>query len=100
MANLHIVRPSDSRFVHSVARSVASGNGQDLITPDGLRDILVVKRRGQTQILLMNAPLLRAVYVPYVDGQESQVVISFAIGTFFSSLLDNVGFYPLPMIGK
>jgi AraC-like DNA-binding protein len=101
MHNRHNVRPSDSPFIQAVTYSASAGAGQDIITPDGLWDLIIARRNGQASVFLMTSPLMKATSVSYEAGDES-LVISFKPGAFItagSGKLDTKGMYALPMMG-
>ncbi|HET9412210.1 MAG TPA: helix-turn-helix domain-containing protein [Candidatus Saccharimonadales bacterium] len=81
----------------TVVQTYANSDGEGLVAPDGLWDILVYKLQGVTQVLLFDRPLLQPVTVPIIAGQE-QLIISFHAGSYVTQIPrseDGVHFLPV-----
>lgn len=85
----------------TVVQTYADSDGEDLVVPDGLWDILVYKLQGVTQVLLFDRPLSEPVKVPVIANQE-QLIISFHAGSYLTKIPrseDGVHFLPVQKDG-
>jgi hypothetical protein len=74
------IRPADSPFVQAVTRWVIGDADRDRAVPDGTWDIVVLKRNGETNVLLAGQTT-RAVPLQFDPGDEI-VTIPFKASAF------------------
>ncbi len=91
------IRPADSPFVQAVTRWVIGDDDRDRAVPDGCWDLVVLKRNGETNILL-TGQTTQSILLQFDPGDEI-MTISFKASAFLAfmpagELLDRGIFLP------